>query len=128
MFICKDPKSLLLLVNHSIFWVINLTCQSLLCIKLLKMYVCYLCHLWAWLIIYKTQSWYAMAYEYLTLLSAIFISIKSWLSIILVEETGVLIKTTDLLYVIARLNHIMLYQVHLVICRYWIYTFNGHRF
>ena len=43
------------------------------------------------------------------------ISVMSWGSVLLVEETGVLGETTDLSQVTDKLHHIMLYQVLLVI-------------
>ena len=54
------------------------------------------------------------------------ITVISWQSILLVEETRVwyLEKTTDLPQVTDKLSRIILYRVHLAICMSWIQTHN----
>ena len=55
------------------------------------------------------------------------ISVISWWSVVLVEETEYPEKTTDLSQVTDKLYHIMLYRVHLTMDEVQTHNFSGDR-
>ena len=50
------------------------------------------------------------------------ISVTSWRQVLLVEKTGHLLQVTD------KLDHIILYRVHLAMSRFQTHTFSDDRY
>jgi hypothetical protein len=55
------------------------------------------------------------------------ISVISWRSVLLVEETEVPRENTDLPQITDKLYHIILYQVHIVMSRIQMHSISGDR-